>query len=235
MIMIRKNQISQVIFGIVVFGCIWGFLEAITFAGMLHRYWEIFFPYHLCPCFLMSAIFGSFVMGASLAVYKKPSMLIGIGLVATVSGWLSVPFLPDLVREDYYGAWIPSATAIIVGAISLAVVTTFLIKKLESGIPVRVAAGVLSGLIAASIFILVTEYGVDKGICAVLGYARPLPDFLAVGGLFWMGIQAVMLPLGYMVGEKHQHLKESPLGLARLAAIAALFSGGGAIAFAIGL
>jgi len=188
----------------------------------------------------MSAIFGSFVMGSSLAIHKNPAMLIGIGLVAAVSGWLSVPFMPDAVRADYYGAWIASATAIIVGAVSLALVSSFLIKRLEKSVPARIGAGVLSGLVASSIFILVTEYGVDKGICAVLGYARPLPDFLGVGGMYWMGIQAFLLPLGYMAGEKCKeyfstHARLTPsLSYAHLAAITVLFAGSGAVAFAVG-
>ena len=223
----ENNRASRILFGIFVFGSIWGFLEAITFAGMLHRYWEVFFPYHLCPCFLMAAVFGSFVMGSSLAIHKNPMMLVGIGLVAAVSGWFSVPFLPDAVRADYYGAWIASATAVVVGAVSLAIVTTFLIKWLAKSVLARVVVGVLSGLIAASIFILVTEYGVDKGIVAVLGYSRPLPDFLGVGGMYWMVIQAIMLPLGYLAGEKWEefvgtHARTiSSQGYARLSAIPA--------------
>ena len=240
----KRDRALQFLLGTAVFGCLWGFLEAVTFAGMLHRYWEVFFPYHLCPCFLMAAVFGSFIMGAALAVYKKPSMMIGIGLVALASGWLSVPFLPDLVRADYYGAWVPSATAIIVGAVSFALVSALSMKRMEESVPARVGTGVLSALIAASIFIVATEYGVDKGICAVLGYARPLPDFLGVGGLCWMAAQAIMLPLGYLIGERREALGsrllpncENRPSLIRACALAVivLCSGGGAVAFAMGL
>lgn len=239
----KKDELSRTLLGMVVFGCIWGFLEAVTFAGMLHKYWEIFFPYHLCPCFLMAAVWGSFVMGAALAVYKKPLMLIGVGVVATASGWLSVPFLPDPVRANYYGAWIPSATGIIVGAFSLALVASFLMKRMERSVFTRIGAGILSGLLASAIFILVTEYGVDKGIVAALGYARALPDFLGVGGMYWMVAQAIMLPLGYLVGEKREDLrtwlfprvqKMPSLGYASLVAVIVLCSGG-AVAFMIGL
>jgi len=238
----KKDELSRTLLGMVVFGCIWGFLEAVTFAGMLHKYWEIFFPYHLCPCFLMAAIFGSFVMGSALAVYKKPVMLIGVGLIAAAAGWLSVPFLPDSVRATYYGPWIANATAVIVGAFSLALVAAFLMKRIERSVPIRIGVGVLSGLIAPTLFILVTAYGVDKTICADLGYARPLPDFLGVGGMYWMVAQAIMLPLGYLVGEKREGLrswlfprlqKKPSLVYTGLAAIIALCFGGG-IAFMIG-
>jgi len=239
----KKDELTRVVWGMVVFGCIWGFLEAVTFAGMLHKYWSICFPYHICPCFLMAAVLGSFVMGSALAVHKKPLMLLGVGVVATASGWLSVPFLPEPVRANYYEAWIPSATGIVVGALSLALVASFLMKRMGRSVPVRVGAGMLSGLLASAVFIVVTEYGVDKGIVATLGYARALPDFLGVGGIWWMVAQAIMLPLGYLVGEKREELrswlfpdlqKRHSLGYVSLVAIIALCSGG-AIAFMIGL
>ena len=42
----------------------------------------------------------------------------------------------------------------------------------------------VSGLLASTLFILVTAYGADKTICTDPGYARPLPDFLSVGGMY---------------------------------------------------
>lgn len=236
----RDGRVSPTLSWVIVFGCIWGFLEAVTFAGMQNRYWGVLFPYHLCPCFLMSAVFGSLVMGAFLAIHKNPAMLAGIGLAATVSGWLSVPFMPDVVRADYFGNWIPSATAIVVGSLSLALVASLLREELEKGSVARMGIGVLSGLIASSVFIVVTEYGVDEGICAVLGYARPLPDFLGVGGLVWMALQGALLPLGYQVGECCKNPASVParnalsLSYPRLAAVAGVFVGCSVVAFVVG-
>ena len=127
----KKEEILRIFLGIVAFGCIWGFLEAITFLGILHSHWGDLFQYHLCPCFLMAAIFGSFVMGLALAIYKKPSMLIGIGLVAALFCFLAVPFLPIPVRSTTYGPVVASATAAIMGSLSLALVASFLMKRLE--------------------------------------------------------------------------------------------------------
>ena len=47
-----KEEVPRIIMGIVALGCIWGFLEAITFGGLLHSYWGALFQHHLCPCFL---------------------------------------------------------------------------------------------------------------------------------------------------------------------------------------
>ncbi len=231
----------RIFLGMVAFGCIWGFLEAITFGGILHRYWGILFPYHLCPCFLMTAIFGSFVMGMALTIYKRPSVLIGIGLVAAFYCWLGVPFLPTPVRSTYYAPIVASATAVIVGSFSLALVTAFLMKRLGRSVPTHSGVGALSGIFASTLFILATAYGVDKPICADLGYSRPLPDFLGIGGMVWMVAQAIMLPLGYIVGEKLSlwlvpRLERKPsLSYAGLVTIIVLCFGGGVMAFMIGL
>ena len=50
----------------------------------------------------MAAIFGFFVMGMALSIYKRPGMLIGIGLLAALYCWLGVPILPTLVHSTFY-------------------------------------------------------------------------------------------------------------------------------------
>ena len=237
----KKDEMFRIWLGMVAFGCMWGFLEAITFGGTLHRYWGILFPYHLCPCFLMAAVFGSFVMGSALGIYKKPAMLIGIGLVAASFCWLGVPFLPASVRSSHYAPIVASATAAITGSFSLALVTGFFLKRQERSIPTYIGIGALSALLASILFILFTAYGVDKAICADLGYACPLPDFLGIGGMAWMVAQAIIFPLGYKVGERQYSwfvtgLERKPsLSYAGLAMIIALCFGGGTMAFMIGL
>jgi len=237
----EKKQVFRIFLGIVTFGCIWGFLEAITFLGALHSHWRDLFPYHLCPCFLMAATFGSFVMGSALGIYKKPAMLIGIGLVAAAFCWLGVPFLPTSVRSTHYGPIVASATAAIMGSISLALVAGFLMKRLERSIPTRIGVGVLSALLASTLFILSTTYGVDKPICADLGYARPLPDFLAIGGIAWMSAAAIFLPLGYLAGVKLQSRFASEVArrpsLSYVASTATIVfcCGIGTVAFMVGL
>jgi len=64
----------QVLIGILVFGSIWGLLEA-TLGGFLHL---IIFPNKGA---IMGGI-GVALMASALAIYKKPGMLLGIGIVA---------------------------------------------------------------------------------------------------------------------------------------------------------
>ena len=237
----KKDDIPRIFLGIVALGCIWGFLEAITFGGLLHSYWGGLFPYHLCPCFLMAAIFGPFVMGLALAIYKRPSMLIGIGLVAAAFCWLAVPFLPISVRSTAYGPVVASATAAIMGSLSLALIASFLLKRLKGSFTTHMGVGALSAILASVLFILATAYGMDKPICADLGYARPLPDFLSIGGVVWMGCAAILFPAGYQGGVKLQSwlipklVRRPSVSYAALAAVTVLCCGIGAVAFIVGL
>lgn len=237
----KKEGILRIFLGIVALGCFWGFLEAITFLGMLHSHWGDLFPYHLCPCFLMAAILGSFVMGLALAIHKKPSMLIGIGLVAALFCFLAVPFLPTPVRSTTYGPVVASATAAIMGSLSLALVAGFLMRGLDGNTPTRIGVGALSAILSSILFIIATAYGLDKPICADLGYARPLPDFLSIGGMVWMVATAILFPVGYSTGVKLESwltvkLAERPLvSYVSLTATIVLCCGIGAVAFAVGL
>ena len=236
----QKKGKLQFFLGVVALGCVWGFFEAVTFLGLLHSHWGTLFRYHLCPCFLMAAVLGSFVMGLALSIYKRPDMLVGIGLVAAAFCWFAVPFLPTPVRSTHYGPVVSSAMAAVLGSLSLALVTAFFKRRLERNVPTRIGVGTLSGIFASIIFILVTAYGVDKPICADLGYARPLPDFLGIGGMVWMVAQAIMFPLGYMVGEKLcvwlvPRMERKPsMNYAVLTSVIAFCFVGGAIAFMIG-
>ena len=237
----KKEEILRIFLGIVALGCFWGFLESITFLGLLHSHWGDLFSYHLCPCFLMAATFGSFVMGLALAIYKKPSILIGIGLVAAAFCFLAVPFLPIPVRSTSYGPVVASVTAAIMGSISLTLVASLLMKRLDRNMPIRIGVGALSAILASTLFIIATAYGLDKPICADLGYARALPDFLGIGGMIWTVAAALLFPVGYFAEMKLQSwltvkLAGPPLiSSVSLTATIVLCCGIGVAAFAIGL
>ena len=47
---------------------------------------------HICTCPLTITLIGFPIMAFAFARYKKPSMFIGIGLIAASFSWLAVPF-----------------------------------------------------------------------------------------------------------------------------------------------
>ena len=237
----KREAMPRILLGIIALGCVWGLMEALTFGGLLHQHWGGLFQYHLCPCFLMAAIFGSLVMGLALAIYKKPATLVGIGLIAAAFCFLAIPFLPTAARSTTYGPVVASATAAVIGSLSLALVASFLKNRLHRNITTRIGIGALAAIIAATLFILATAHGLDKPICADLGYARPLPDFLGIGGMLWVIAAAIMFPAGYSAGARLQywltsHILRRPLvSYAASAATIAFSCIIGALAFAIGL
>ena len=87
---IKSKQIDRqgavhILIGILVFGSIWGFFEA-TLGGFLHM---IIFPNKGA---IMGGI-GVALMASALAIYKKPGMLLGIGIVAASFKLLDVLIL----------------------------------------------------------------------------------------------------------------------------------------------
>ena len=78
----RQQSIVHLIIGILIFGSIWGFFEA-TLGGFLHL---IIFPNKGA---IMAGI-GVAVMASALALYKRPSILPGIGIVAALFKLLDV-------------------------------------------------------------------------------------------------------------------------------------------------
>jgi len=189
----------------------------------------------------MSAVFGSLVLGLALAIYKKPAILIGIGLVAAVFCFLAVPFLPIPIRSATYGPVMASATAAITGAISLTLVASLWMGKLKKSMLARIGIGALYAMLASTLFILATTYATDKAICLDLGYRQPLPDFLGIGGMVWMGGAVIFFPLGYLVGMKVQSwltprlVNRPSLSHATPIVAAILCCGLGTLAFAAGL
>ena len=93
----------RLIIGILVFGSIWGLLEA-TLGGFLHM---IIFPNKGA---IMSGI-GVAIMASALAVYRKPAMLPGMGIVAAsfklLGAWVTTLSLTGFQAYiDFLSAWL---------------------------------------------------------------------------------------------------------------------------------
>ena len=118
----NRQDIARLIIGVVVFGSIWGFLEA-TLGGFLHM---IIFPNKGA---IMAGI-GIALMASALAIYKKPGMLPVIGIVAAsfklMSAWIfSLPVTSIHI--------INPAMAIIFESLVFSLVAVFLMKKIING------------------------------------------------------------------------------------------------------
>lgn len=180
----------HLIIGVLVFGSIWGFLEA-TLGGFFHL---VNFPNTGA---IMGGV-GMAVLGAALAIYKKPIMLPGIGIIAAsfklLNAWLL--FVP--ASAVYI---INPAAAIIFEALAFSLVVAFLMDRIEKNIYVGVWAAVLAGIMYSIAFVYFAVYVTHSPIFASLGIQN-IGQYILGNGLVQAAFFGVLAPLGYLMGKK---------------------------------
>ena len=180
----------RLIIGVLVFGSIWGFLEA-TLGGFLNL---IIFPNKGA---IMGGI-GMAIMAAALAIYRKPAILPGIGIVAASFKWLNawLLFVPASAVQI-----INPAMAIILEALAFSLVVAFLMNRIEKNVYVGVWAAVLAGLMSAIAYVYFAVYVTHSPIFARLGIGS-IGEFVVGNGVVQAVFFGVLAPLGYVVGKK---------------------------------
>ena len=184
----RQGSILLII-GILVFGSIWGFLEA-TLGGFLPL---IIFPNKGA---IMAGI-GVALMSSALAIYRKPAMLPGIGIVAAAFKLLDVWLFALPVASIHI---INPAMAIIFEALAFGAIAAVFTKSVRKSVPARIGVGVLAGIISAVAWVYFAIYVMDAP-----SYARVVftaGGFIAGSGVVQAIFFGVFLPLGYLAGEK---------------------------------
>jgi len=185
----KRQSLVYLIIGILVFGSIWGVLEA-TLGGFLHL---IIFPNKGA---IMAGI-GVAIMSLALAIYRKPSMLPGIGLVAAsfklLDVWLF--FLP--ITSIHI---INPAMAIIFESLAFSLVAVFVMKRIAKNAFIGVGAGVLAGLISAAAWVYFAIYVMNAPAYARVVFTTG--GYIANQGVAQAVFSGVFVPLGYLIGAK---------------------------------
>jgi hypothetical protein len=179
----------NLIIGILVFGSIWGFLEA-TLGGFLHM---IVFPNKGA---IMSGI-GVAIMGTALAIYRKPSMAPGIGIVAASFKLLDVWFFALPAASIHI---INPAMAIIFESLAFSLVAAFVMNRMAKNALVGVGAGVLAGLVSAIAWVYFAIYVMNAPAYARVVFTAG--EYITNQGVVQAVFFGVFLPLGYLIGEK---------------------------------
>ena len=188
----RLNNLSglgRLIIGIVVFGSIWGFMEA-TLGGFLHM---IVFPNKGA---IMSGI-GVATMASALAIYRKPAMLPGIGIVAASFKLLDVWLFSLPVASIHI---VNPAMAIIFESLAFGLVAAFIMNRIAKNAFMGIGAGVLVGLISATAWVYFAIYVMNAPAYARVVFTAG--GFIANQGIAQAIFAGVFLPLGYLAGEK---------------------------------
>ena len=185
-----RQSIIHIVIGILVFGSIWGFLEA-TLGGFLHL---IIFPNKGA---IMGGI-GVAIMASALAIYKKPTMLPGIGLVAALFKLLDVWIFSLAITSVHI---INPAMAIIFESVVFGLVAVFLVDRLARNALVGMGAGAMAGLMSATAYVYFALYVTNSPMLERIGVSTPA-GFIAANGVVQAAFWGISLPLGYLVGEK---------------------------------
>jgi hypothetical protein len=180
----------RIIVGILVFGSIWGLLEA-TLGGFLNM---IIFPNKGA---IMGGI-GMAIMGTALALYRKPAMLPGIGIVAASFKWLNswLLFVPASAIHI-----INPAMAIFLESLAFSLVVTFFMYRIDKNVYVGAWAAFLAGLISVTAYGYFSVYIMHAPLFERMG-VNSVPEFIASHGVIQAVFFGMLAPLGYLVGKK---------------------------------
>jgi hypothetical protein len=184
-----SGGILGIIIGILVFGSVWGLVEA-TLGGALHL---IHFTYK-------GAITGGIamsIMAAFVVTYRRPRLVFWIGVIAALFKPLSALIYGQPVFSPFV---VNPASAIILEALAFTLVVSLLSKGFESSIKARVAAGISAGYLSAVLYAVLAS-AVGMGRWASWGATERLTAALTDGTALAIAGTALLL-LGHLVGTK---------------------------------
>jgi hypothetical protein len=195
------SNVAPIVIGILVFGSIWGLLDAISTGALFAHIAPTLKSHQICICPLTGAVFGFFIMALALAIYKKPAMLIGIGAVAALFKLLNFAIIPLPVVQGNvaYQPVVNPALAAFASSLVFALVATLLLNRLESNVPIRVGAGILAGFLAVVVFVYAAFYVTHTHPLIV---DTPWQFIAPLHGLATAALGAIFFPLGYAAGVK---------------------------------
>ncbi len=185
----ESGNILSVIVGIVLFGSIWGLLEA-TLGGFLHL---VHFTYTGA---IMGGI-GISIMATFVVIYRQPKLVFLIGVIAALFKPLSAVIYSQPIFSPFV---VNPASAILLEALAFTLVVSLLFKGFENSIKARIAAGISAGYLGAILFAILAS-SVGMGKWASWGFTQRLTGALTDGtGMAIAG--TLLLFLGHLLGTK---------------------------------
>ncbi len=192
-----RKSAGNILVGILVIGSIWGLLDAITviyISPMCHIR-------KLCLCPISVVIYGFPLMTIALVKYRKPLMMIGIGVIAVLFKLLDFAILPLPVIDGHtiYQPVVNPALAAITVSIVYAVFVSLLLNKLEKNIYFRIVIGAVVGFLSVIAFVYTAFYITQTPPLIV---RTPLELLFPFHGQVTALLGAICLPLGYWIAIK---------------------------------
>ena len=224
----RSRDILRLFIGILVFGSIWGLVEA-TLGGALHL---VHFAYKGA----ITGGFGMAIMAAFVVTYRRPKLAFCIAVTAALFKPLSALIYGQPVFSPFV---VNPASAILLEGLGFTLVVSLLFKGFESSIKARIAAGISAGYLSAILYAILAS-AVGMGRWASWGMSDRVTAALTDGTALAIAGTALLL-LGYVASAKlrpnfWQFMTAKPRAFyASTIAITAFCWLGAAVAFASGL
>ena len=181
-----SGSILHVVIGILVFGSVWGLVEA-TLGGALHL---IHFAYKGA----ITAGIGMSIMATFVVMYRRPKLVFFIAAIAAMFKPLSALMYGQPVFAPFV---VNPASAILLEGLAFSLVVSLLYKGFESSIKTRIGVGVAAGYLSIVLYGVIAS-AAGMGIWASWGLAERASSVLANGtGLAIVGTS--LLLLGHLV------------------------------------
>ena len=185
----ESGSILYVVIGILVFGSIWGLIEA-TLGGALHL---IHFTYKGA----ITGGIGMSIMAAFVVMYRRPKLAFLLAVIAALFKLLSAVIYGQPIFAPFV---VNPASAIILEGLAFSLVVSLLFKGFESSIKMRIGAGVAAGYLSIVLYGLLAS-AVGMGNWATWGLAERVSSVFANGtGLAIVG--TCLLLLAYLAATK---------------------------------
>jgi hypothetical protein len=180
---------AEMLTALIILGSAWGFLEVVGGGAM--KAGNI--PY---KGDLLTGL-GIGTMAMALAMFRKPSLLIAVAIIAVAVKQLAVPILhlPMFCKAN-------SCLAVMLGGGTLAGCAAVAGRRLKRGVAPRIATGFSAGLLSSISFYFI---GMRVAPCRYLmSFNRPggFVAFMLAEGLIWAALGGAFFPVGYLVGDR---------------------------------
>jgi hypothetical protein len=224
----KSGSILHVIIGILVFGSVWGLVEA-TLGGALHL---IHFTYKGA----ITGGIGMSIMAAFIVMYRRPKLAFCIAVIAA----LFKPLSAVIYGQPIFAPFVYNpASAILLEGLAFSFVVSLLFKGFESSIKTRIGAGVAAGYLSMILYAILAS-SLGMGNWAFMGVIERVTAALTNGTILAI-VGTCLLLLGHLVSTKLRHnfwqlMTVKPRAFyASTIAITAFCWIGAAVAFALGL
>ncbi len=185
----EATQTAHVLIAVAVLGSLWGFSEVVLSGALA----AAGFPYRAA---VLTGI-GLGLMTIGVAAYERNWIPTAGAVVAVMCKLLVVPLLhvPASCKAN-------SCLAVVVEGLALSVAAAFLGRRMRESLVARASGGAGAALLASAVFF---PTGMRLAPCAYLfsfGEAGGLSAFVLGEGVPWAIACAVLVPVGYWVGER---------------------------------